>query len=246
MEGADPAQISVTLDIPDEIVESIISGFRKIGMVDGNSLTAWEKRQPYREDSSAERTRKYRDRNKHTVTHGDARDARDEIVTQSDAVTASRGRRRDGDETEIKPVVLGKVVELSKPELVTDEGSTEPRNRKSEVNGTSRKSVPSQSPSVPAPHEDPARFNRMAGALHSYMCMEGTAFQRKFKDPDDGIVSRCLDAVGNTPLEDVGAFLHDRYANYEQSPRHPKGPRKYSWFEVVLKTQFSPNGKDHS
>lgn len=47
--------------------------------LDGESLAAWEKRQPKREDSSADRMREHRAKKRGAVTHGDAG------VTQSDA-----------------------------------------------------------------------------------------------------------------------------------------------------------------
>lgn len=88
-DGIDPAQIAVTLDLPDLVVEVIISSFEKFGMVSAKLLKAWDKRQPEREDNSTLRTREYRDRKKLDVTHGDA------DVTHGDAVTPSRGRGRD-------------------------------------------------------------------------------------------------------------------------------------------------------
>lgn len=89
VDGIDPAQISVTLDIPDEIVKAILSGFEFLGMVSGKYLKSWDKRQPKREDPHAERQKEYRDRKKQSVTQRDA------IVTQRDAVTPSRERPRD-------------------------------------------------------------------------------------------------------------------------------------------------------
>lgn len=51
-------------------VSNIIAALNDKGLIRKGKLTAWEKRQPKREDSSTERTKKYRER---TVTQRDAR-----------------------------------------------------------------------------------------------------------------------------------------------------------------------------
>src|SRR6185312_14378746 len=43
VEGIDPAQIAVTLDIPDETVISILSGLEKTAMISDNYLKSWDK-----------------------------------------------------------------------------------------------------------------------------------------------------------------------------------------------------------
>lgn len=94
--GIDPAQIAVTLDIPDETVISIIQGFEKLEMISSNYLKAWNKRQPKREDPNADRQRRYKDRKREKVTQGDAKVTQgDAPMTVDDAVTPSRERPRD-------------------------------------------------------------------------------------------------------------------------------------------------------
>jgi hypothetical protein len=62
IEGADPQQIGWMLEMEPERVSAIISTLKEKGMIDGNSLTAWSKRQPKREreDYSTPRVRVHR------------------------------------------------------------------------------------------------------------------------------------------------------------------------------------------
>jgi hypothetical protein len=91
VDGIDPSQVAVTLDITDEKVIGVLSAFESVGMISCNSLTAWMKRQPKREDDSSNRVRQYRENKKHDVTHGNA-ELHSE--TPSDDVTPSRVRPR--------------------------------------------------------------------------------------------------------------------------------------------------------
>jgi hypothetical protein len=60
----DPEEIAVSFDYEVEYVSKILAAFEEKGMIAGGRLTAWERRQPQREreDSSAARTRDYRQR----------------------------------------------------------------------------------------------------------------------------------------------------------------------------------------
>jgi hypothetical protein len=92
VEGIDPAQVAVTLDITDEKVIGVLSAFEAVGMISCKLLTSWMKRQPKREDNSAGRVRNYRENKKRDVTHGNAETQHE---TPSNSVTPSRVRPRD-------------------------------------------------------------------------------------------------------------------------------------------------------
>ena len=79
--GFDCEAADVVLGLDDGASEAILSAMEKKGLLSGGKVTNWEKRQPKREDSSAERTRAYRERlrEKKVVTHCDA------SVTQGDS-----------------------------------------------------------------------------------------------------------------------------------------------------------------
>lgn len=176
----------------------------------------------------------------------------------SKAGKASAARRRNGRSTDVQRmsnhtdtdtynVVTSKEVlvcqENSRSE--SDEGVTKRTTEESQLPEKAPRSVSSQTSFVPNPDDEnltETRIHRMAGTLHAYMCMDGTKYERKFKPPDDAITRRCLLAIGLVSLDDVGKFLHDRYSNYEQSPRHAKGPKSYAWFETVLKSHYGRNG----
>lgn len=132
------------------------------------------------------------------------------------------------------------------PGSKTDEGLNETKDAGSPVVGKAPVSVSSKTSSVSKPADfHPELVAAMSRTLHAYMEMAGTKHERKFKVPDVKITLRCLRAIHGTDLGEVQKFLHDRFANFEQSPRHPRGPKSYAWFETVLKSQYgSPNG-DH-
>lgn len=104
--------------------------------------------------------------------------------------------------------------------------------------------VPEAKPIAPPPprriSRPPGDIDGMRRLLHGYMAMQGTEQQRKVPDPDDAVVVRCLVAIGDRPLDDVGQLLRQRYAT--QSPRHPNGPKSYAWFPTVLEQAFGQRG----
>jgi hypothetical protein len=72
--GFDCDDHDVLFGLDDGCCAQIYAAFAAKGMLANNVITNWEKRQPKREDSSAERTRAYRDRKskESSVTTGDA------------------------------------------------------------------------------------------------------------------------------------------------------------------------------
>lgn len=79
LESADPEDLAAALDMDPEQVAAIMEAMQG-KVLDGKSLTGWDKRNPKREreDSSTERVRRYRERNatKHHETPSNAVDKR--------------------------------------------------------------------------------------------------------------------------------------------------------------------------
>lgn len=69
IEGYDADGLAAFFGCEPEQVEAIIQAMRDKGMIEGNRLAAWEKRQPKREDDSAERVRQHRERKKQQEQH---------------------------------------------------------------------------------------------------------------------------------------------------------------------------------
>ena len=65
--GIDLDDVASALDMETEAVEAVVSVMQN-KVLDGETLTGWDKRQPKREDSSAERVKAYRERQR---TQGD-------------------------------------------------------------------------------------------------------------------------------------------------------------------------------
>lgn len=63
LSGFDIEDVATALDLSDADVEAIIAAMQG-KVLDGDELTGWERRQPKREDNSAERVKAYRDRKK--------------------------------------------------------------------------------------------------------------------------------------------------------------------------------------
>jgi hypothetical protein len=72
IDGADSEQIGWTLEMEPARVDTIIETMRKKRMIVGNSIKAWDKRQPKREreDNSGERVKAFRDRQKQQRNDG--------------------------------------------------------------------------------------------------------------------------------------------------------------------------------
>ena len=76
-----------------ELIQSVMRAMQDKGIVDDGQLSSWNKRQPKREDSSRERTRHWRERQRaEPVTHGDA------SVTHSDAREEKNREEKNGEE----------------------------------------------------------------------------------------------------------------------------------------------------
>lgn len=73
----DDETVASALDLSDDVVTAVRAAMQG-RVLDGERLTGWEKRQPLREDNSAERTRAYRERKK-------LEKATERSVTQCDA-----------------------------------------------------------------------------------------------------------------------------------------------------------------
>lgn len=65
--------IAAALDLPEADVEAILTAMKGKVLDSDGRLSGWEKRQPKREDSSAERAKKWRDERKRTQTNANER-----------------------------------------------------------------------------------------------------------------------------------------------------------------------------
>jgi len=89
LEGFDVETCAAAYGWEESLISAILDALRQKKLINAqNRLTAWDKRQVAREDSSTKRTREYRERTARSVTHGDAgertvthRDARERSVT---------------------------------------------------------------------------------------------------------------------------------------------------------------------
>lgn len=88
IEGVDPETLADFLDIDTDDVLRILRAMQDKSILDGARVTSWDRRQPKREredDSSADRTRKYRERMKNSAERHNNGDASERHVTPCDA-----------------------------------------------------------------------------------------------------------------------------------------------------------------
>jgi hypothetical protein len=82
------------------------------------------------------------------------------------------------------------------------------------------------------------RISQMRTMLHEYMqAVNDTGPPTLCADPDDGIVLRCLTAVGDADLSEVGKYLRSLWGKGQRRGR-PGGPKGYPWFETVLGLRY--------
>jgi hypothetical protein len=105
-------------------VIAIVNAMRAKGVItDGETLAAWEKRQPRREDDSSERVRRHRDKQRQSVTDDNVTQCND-TVTQCNAPDKSRldqiRLETDGDtETETELLAPSGVVPMAQTSIVS-------------------------------------------------------------------------------------------------------------------------------
>lgn len=92
LEGFDPEVAAAALDLDPEAVVAILDAMQG-RVLDGNRLSGWDKRNPKREDDSAERVRRYRER-KRRERQAETQPKKD--VTQCNA-DETRGNASDKD-----------------------------------------------------------------------------------------------------------------------------------------------------
>lgn len=92
VEGFDAESVADFLGMTEQMVTAVLRALEDKGLITDSRLTNWDKRQPKREDDSAERVRNYRARRKDAdVTQGNAEKR---SVTRGNA----RGEERRGEE----------------------------------------------------------------------------------------------------------------------------------------------------
>lgn len=79
----------------DKVIHKIIEAFKDKGVIKNNKLTGWEKRQPKREDGSAERSKEWRERKRTQTTakeHREDKTREDKNKTDSGATAPAAGK----------------------------------------------------------------------------------------------------------------------------------------------------------
>lgn len=102
IDGLDVEVMAFTLDMETGMAEAIVEAMKKRGLIDDNSLSGWEKRQPKREDEGAtERKRKSREAAK---SHAASRT----VTTEEKRGEESRGEEKDQERpTDLSPAGAG-------------------------------------------------------------------------------------------------------------------------------------------
>lgn len=96
LDNLDPEDVAAALDLDTEQAEAILDAMQG-KVLDGNRLTGWDKRNPKREDSSAERVRRYRERRR-VENRSETSPPAD--VTQSNAGVTQRNAPEEDRDTE--------------------------------------------------------------------------------------------------------------------------------------------------
>lgn len=117
VDGFDTETYSVYSGFSETEIEAIIKAMTDKGIIVNGRLANWEKRQPKREDDSAERVRKYREL-KRTVTQGNAYSANETLREDTDKEKEERESERDDD-----PAAF---VEAPPANPIPDRGTWEP------------------------------------------------------------------------------------------------------------------------
>ena len=63
----DVETVAVALDIEEDVITAIIAAMTAKGMIADNHITAWNRRQPQREDGAAERAKAWRNKQKQSA-----------------------------------------------------------------------------------------------------------------------------------------------------------------------------------
>lgn len=104
IDGIDHETIAACLDVDDDVVSAILTVMIAKGLISGNRVTSWDKRQVIRErdDDSKERVRRYREKTRvceivtpsnATVTPNNARRNAPDVDTDTDIETTSKEER---------------------------------------------------------------------------------------------------------------------------------------------------------
>jgi hypothetical protein len=64
IDGYDAEELAYVMGCDAEDIDAVVSAMRDKGMIEGQSVSSWEKHQPKREDGAAERAKAYREREK--------------------------------------------------------------------------------------------------------------------------------------------------------------------------------------
>jgi hypothetical protein len=159
--------------------------------------------------------------------------------------TLTDARARIDDET---------LPDLTRPDLTTTGGHLPPATNghpPEQQNGSSSSSrikIPDKSfdyvnpppPANPKTQIDQTRVDRMRLELQKYMTPDSK--RELVTPPDDGIVLRCLNAIGDTDMDLVHETLRTLRNRNDQAPGNANGPKTYAWFPATLANIFSAKG----
>lgn len=236
--GVSRDEISTSLDLSDSTVDAIIDAFRWKGMVDGNLLTAFDKRQPCDDPTRNERQARFRQNRKQQsnalLSVTPLRNAVEPLCNENSLSVLKDVR------TVVSNTTSPSFHQNSSSEEVS-ENSTHEKTDGSLTNGRNGNGHVKSQSAVVRPGSDLVQGSRehlMFVALHGYMCMSGTGMEKDFKPPDKAIIRKCLEAIGDADIDEVYGFLRERFDGGQQSPRHPSGPKSYGWFPKVLAERF--------
>ncbi len=134
--GLDPEDISFAIGCTDDQAQRLLQAFRALGMLNGERVCAWERRQ-FQSDSSAERTKRWRDKKSAASPNDDVTSPErrnDVLVTdqiQSQIQTPSSPLRSEDAASAAPPKSdpIKQAFDLG-VELMTGAGTPEPKARK--------------------------------------------------------------------------------------------------------------------
>lgn len=111
IEGYDAEELAIFYGYETEQVEAVVAAMEARGVIVGGRFAAWERRQPKREDDSAERVKRHRERQKEAsnavkrdVTHRNAPEKNREEQSKKDAeLRSERARAKPPDKPDTPP-----------------------------------------------------------------------------------------------------------------------------------------------
>lgn len=83
--GVDRETMAAAFDFDEEMIAAVIRALEEKGVIKNGRLTAWEKRQPKRDDGSAERSKEWRERNRPQANADEHPEQREQIESREES-----------------------------------------------------------------------------------------------------------------------------------------------------------------